>query len=170
MSHGVRIVAAYGDEIVLFSVPVDLILWSRAEQEDTIHGGGDQFRERHYVQLLRHPTSNAKALIESSEDADVAFDRFEELNTTWAHYLPVQSGSKPTEWGEDVWPIQIKGVSVGSLNGVRLLAVQEDEVNGLIIWAFAGSGVAKAWKVDDGRGPLARVAPKATTDGILREV
>lgn len=168
-AHIIRVAAAYDDQIALFSIPGDMIRWSKAEQEATFRGLGAPFSEQRYVRLLRHPTSNAQALIDSAVDTGVR-PRFDELNLAWVDYVPLPPGGKPNVLLKNLWPIHIKGVEVGKLDDVRSLAVQEDKVAGLAVWAFTGSGVAKAWRVNDGRGSPSRSTYKTTVDGILYNV
>lgn len=163
LSRGARVVAVYGEDVVLFSVPADALRYSTAEQESSIQPPETPFHALETLQLLKHPLSNAPAAREYYDSSA----RFDELNVKWVHHLPADG--EPATSLEDLWPLRIPGSVVGSLPGVAALAVQETVEAGLAVWAFSSVGVAKAWKVDDGERPVLRVWSSVDGDGVVGE-
>lgn len=163
---GVRIAAVYESDIVLYSVPVDVLRYSTAEQERTIQDPLVPFEELKWINLLQHPTSNAHTLSGEASDATRRFDR---LNMAWVHYLPSAADGRVRTL-DSLWPFHIPGTWIGKLDDVRTLAVQASSGDGLVVWAFSGSGVGKAWKVDDGRRPVEslRRGDGDGDDGVVR--
>ena len=163
LTLGVRVVAAYGNHIVLYSIPADALRYSTVEQEGTIQPSDTPFDELETLQLLKHPLSNAPAVRDFYDTSA----RFEELNMKWVHYLPV-SGDKGKSL-EDLWPLQICGSVIGTLDGVATLAVQETAEEGVVVWAFSKAGVAKAWRVDDGERPVLRLRSSVDRHGVVEK-
>ncbi|KAK3047232.1 hypothetical protein LTR09_011332 [Extremus antarcticus] len=163
---GVRIAAVYESDIVLYSVSVDVLRYSTAEQERTIQDPSVPFEELKWINLLQHPTSNAHTLSGEASDATRRFDR---LNMAWVHYLPSAADGRVRTL-DSLWPFHIPGTWIGKLDDVRTLAVQASSGDGLVVWAFSGSGVGKAWKVDDGRRPVEslRRGDGDGDDGVVR--
>ncbi|KAK5164021.1 uncharacterized protein LTR77_010112 [Saxophila tyrrhenica] len=164
LSMGLRIAAVYGDNIVLYSVPVDALRYSTAEQEQAIQDPSVPFEELVWVDVMKHPTSNSSALGEAGVDVPRKFER---LNMKWVHYL-LADGDGRVGSLDTLWPLHISGTKVGKLNEVRALAVQEDRCDGLVVWAFSARGVAKAWKVNNGRRPVEHFHFTADADGAAR--
>jgi hypothetical protein len=165
LNIGVRIAAGYGSKIVLYSVPVDALKYSTAEQEETIQDSSKPFEELEWLNILPHPTSNAQAIQEAV--AGSVF-RYERLNMRWALYLPEIHEEQPSSL-DRLWPLRIRGTVIGSLDGVKALSVQDTVMDGLVIWGFSISGLAKAWEVDKGQRPFVRTYSTITSDGIVRE-
>jgi hypothetical protein len=147
MVGGVRIAAAYGDDIVLFSVPLDAYMYSAAEQESTIRDPSVPFEELRWIERLPHPTSNAHALL----DHDVPH-RLEKLHMAWIHYLPGREGNTVDSL-DKLWPLKIPGTHVGKLSDIRALSVQESDGIGVVVWAFGGEGNIRAWKMSGKEAP-----------------
>ena len=162
---GVRVAAAYGDDVALYTIPADALRYSTAEQENAVQSSdeGVPFAELETLQVLRHPLSNAPAVREYYD----AGARFEEVNVRWMHYLP--ANGEEIKSLDDVWPLQISGSVIGSLHGIAALAVQETVEEGLAVWAFSSAGVAKAWRVDDGERPVLRLRSSVDEDGVVGE-
>jgi hypothetical protein len=165
LNNGVRIAAAYGDNIVLYSVPVDALKYSTAEQEETIQDSSKPFEELEWLNILPHPTSNAQAIQEAVGGSTV---RYERLNMLWARFLPSMNEEQPSSL-DRLWPLRIRGTCIGSLEGVNALSVQDTIKDGLVVWGFSTSGLAKAWEVDNGQRPFARTYSTVTSGGIVRE-
>lgn len=162
---GLRVVAAYGDEVTLYSVPADALKYSTAEQENSIHPDniGLPFWQLEKLRVLRHPLSNAQAVREYYDSSA----RFDEVNMKWIHHLPANNRQEEPKSLDDVWPLQISGSVIGSLHGVTALVVQETVEEGLAVWAFSSSGLAKAWRVDDGERPVLRLRSSVDHDGMV---
>lgn len=135
--NGLRIVASYGNEVILYSVPADALKYSTAEQEQTLL----IVNERDHADILNHPMSTARALRESGLDNGHSL-RLDSVNMTWVRYLRTayqQSGS--------IWPLHLSGVHVGSFEAVESLAVHDSTTEGTIVWAFSGTRrMVKSWR------------------------
>ena len=167
LSNGVRIVAGYGSEIVLYSVPIDAFKYSAAEQEGTLQDSSKPFEELEWLDVLLHPPSNAHAIRETMSESSNAVPS-ERLNMLWTHYLPASEKYK-TESLDRLWPLKIPGTSIGHLDGLKALSVQETVMDGLVVWAFSNSGLAKAWEMDNGQGPIVQLHSEVRADGVIRE-
>ncbi|KAK0840858.1 hypothetical protein LTR02_013232 [Friedmanniomyces endolithicus] len=143
LDGGARIAVAYGNEIVLYSIPIDALRYSTAQQEETLQPLDQHFAEMEMVNILRHPTSNAAATREAMFEAD-AVARMDKLNMLWAHWLPA-SGDHVPEREEEIWPLSIPGIYVGSLESPVALAVQSDAA--VTVWASGHDGLEVAWSV-----------------------
>lgn len=164
--NGVRIVAAFSDTVVLYSVPIDALKYSTAEQESTAQDSSKPFEELEWLNILPHPTSNAQA-IQESERAGVV--RFQRLNMLWAHYM-TSSGNEAQSSLDELWPLRIQGTVIGSLDNVQALSVQESMTHGLVVWAFGTSGFSKAWEVDDGQWPFEQTCVKVMSYRLVRDL
>ncbi|KAK1811427.1 hypothetical protein LTR12_014179 [Friedmanniomyces endolithicus] len=143
LDSGARIAVAYGNDIVLYSVPIDALRYSTAQQEETLQPLDLPFADLEKAKTLRHPTSNAAATREAilgTEDAT----RLDKLNMLWAHWLPA-SGDHMPEREEEIWPLAIPGIRVGSLESPAALAIQVDSA--VTVWAFGHDGLEVAWSV-----------------------
>ena len=167
LSNGVRVVAGYGDKLVLYSVPVDALRFSSAEQEETLQDSSKPLEELEWLEVFRHPTSNAHAIQEHIPD-EANGARFERLNMMWTRYLPRSNENRP-ESLDTLWPLRIAGICIGSLNGLKALSVQDTVMDGLVIRAFSSYGLAKAWEVDDGKRPAVYIRETVGADGVVRE-
>ena len=169
VSNGVRIAAGYGNDVVLYSVPVDALRYSTAEQEQTLIDSSDSFEELEHVDLLPHPASNAQVVRDSEIGDEESPAHFERLNMLWAHYLPA-AGDHKAESINEIWPLRIPGTCVGCLEYLAALSVQETVQVGLTVWAFNELGMARAWRVDDGERPVPFVKRAVGFDGIVRDM
>lgn len=159
---GVRVVAAYGERIVLYTVPADALKYSTAEQEGTVQTPQTPFQELESVQVLKHPISNAISIPEFFDTSA----RFHRVNMKWIHHL--RDGDQEVSSLERLWPMRIAGSVIGSLEGVTALAVQESVGDGLTVWAFSkSSGMAKAWRVDYGERPVHSMQYHVDRDGFV---
>lgn len=147
LDRNLRIAAAYGDDIMLFSVPVDAIRYSTAEQEGTLLDTAVSFDDLITMRILRHPTSNARAMQEQAyAAADQSNSRFDEINMVWVHWLSTKGRAKPTSLDE-LWPVRASGMYVGSMSGLKALTIQERPSGGIVIWAFGQHGLATCWRM-----------------------
>ena len=151
LSHGVRVVAAFGigpkQRVWFFSVPSDVFA---ASQGSLILSG---------VSSLFRPTS--------SRDGK---------NTEWMDWWP-DAGLQ--EWPNNandpvagipprsVWPVKIRGQELGTCPGLVDLAI--DSGPRMTVWAFSKEGIAKVWQIDDGKfGGLKQ--RWVMRDGTIREI
>ncbi|KAF2090477.1 hypothetical protein K490DRAFT_4673, partial [Saccharata proteae CBS 121410] len=98
LSHGARVVAGFGNLVVLYSVPPDVLGASRAERNGETGPG-------------------------------IGYTR------------PCSRNRVP-------WPLSVHGVTLGSVEGLVDIAV--NETPRLTVWAIGESGRATVWKVDEG--------------------
>lgn len=116
---GPRVVAAYGDSVVLYSVPPDVFAWSG--------------------RALR------RASLGAATPSDVYIDGYPH----WKEWLPEPSHpNQPVCRAcrrDTPWPVLIKGTIVGSLDRVVELAVHSNP--DLTIWALGLDGRAAVWQV-----------------------
>lgn len=163
LGNGARIAAGFGSDIVLFSVPIDALRYSTAEQERTVQDSASSFEDLKWLELLPHPTSNALAIPEVHDQRSTSLEK---LNMKWVHYLPASGSKKPTSL-DDLWPLEIPGTRIGSLEDLRALSIQATALDGLVIWAFSASAAAKVWQVDDGQRPTTYTRKIAGADGVV---
>ncbi|KAF2499318.1 hypothetical protein BU16DRAFT_267375 [Lophium mytilinum] len=138
LTWGARVAVAFGDRIILYSVPPDVFA-----QECTA-GGSD---------LLA-----AAAAAHEGKEADhwahwLGTD--EKLRLLHAYSYPADAA---------LWPIGIKGTVVGSLDGLVDLAIYAEPE--LTIWAFGADGRAATWQMDAGRRRVV-VARNVGRDGLV---
>ncbi|KAJ5305924.1 hypothetical protein N7508_004939 [Penicillium antarcticum] len=153
LSWGLRVVAAYGNRIVLYSIPLDVynvICKERERQGDGVMGDSDLAKNWHV-------------------DADRSPKRWESLvqnqNGDGEFLLSVSYG--PTAM---MWPFKIYGKEIGIVDGLVELSVQSSE--GVVrVWAFGGDGRATVLDVDtftstsSGPGSVPISALKIGADG-----
>lgn len=141
---GVRVAVAYGDTVVLFSVPPDPLAFSRREMGSPIQGAPGK-----------------------QEDAEVLCLQW------WPDPDRPAGPDYPTRRLEPVWPLKIRGSVIGSLGGLVDLAVGcEPELTiwafGLdgraVTWCVDGGGGPLA-VVERTVGSDGRVVGTAETDG-----
>ncbi|KAK1074434.1 hypothetical protein LTR74_001030 [Friedmanniomyces endolithicus] len=143
LDRGARIAVAYGKDIVLYSVPIDALRYSTAQQEETLQPLGLPFADLKMAKILRHPTSNAAATREALSGREDA-TRLDKLNMLWAHWLPALGEHTP-EREEEIWPLSIPGVYIGSMESPMALAVQVDTA--VTVWAFRQDGLDVVWSL-----------------------
>ncbi|KAK1093904.1 hypothetical protein LTR48_001403 [Friedmanniomyces endolithicus] len=143
LESGARIAVAYDDDVVLYSVPIDALRYSTAQQEETLQPLDQPFAEMEMVNILRHPTSNAAAAREALFQTDDV-TRLDKLNMLWAHWLPALGEHTP-EREEEIWPLSVPGVYVGSLEFPVALAVRVDTA--VTVWAFGQDGLDMVWSL-----------------------
>jgi hypothetical protein len=121
LTHGARIVAVYGETIMLYSVPPDMIVLSQLEQEDeslgfsTCFPFGTKLYKDHWPNWLdEHMPFGAEYQAEAAESGQV-------------------------------WPIVIRGTVIGTLKGIREVAVQIRP--DIVIWALTHSLQFKSWRL-----------------------
>lgn len=135
MTTGPRVVAVYGEEVVLYSVPADAFRHSTTEQTIKLAGtAADQSTER-----LSVTNDEVKPAV------------------PWFEWWPCVTAEQPSENGqadqiqEPMWPLYIRGTSIGKMeNGVVDVSVIEKTGAELSIWAFGLDGRAVTWTLDVG--------------------
>lgn len=131
LSWGLRVVAAYGDRVVLYSVPLDVFNVVRREHErqgDGVMGDSDLARDW-FLEGERRNKRRESVLPNQNGD--------------WEFLLSVSY--RPTAM---MWPFKIYGKEIGTMDdSVVELALQSSH-GGARIWAFGASGATKVFDVD----------------------
>ncbi|KAJ5820427.1 hypothetical protein N7474_006018 [Penicillium riverlandense] len=156
LNWGLRVVAAYQDRIVLYTVPLDVFNVIRKERErqgDGVMGDSDLARDW-FVDSERS-RKRRESLVQNQ-------------NGDWEFLLSVSY--RPTAM---MWPFKIYGKEIGSVDNLVELALQSS--NGSVrVWAFSASGEASIFDVDTfttSTQDLATVPCKSLTlgpDGSLK--
>ncbi|KAJ5373014.1 hypothetical protein N7517_005020 [Penicillium concentricum] len=132
---GLRVVAAYGDRLVLYSIPLDVFNMIRKERErqgDGVMGDSDLAPDW-YVDSER-TRKQRESLVQNQ-------------NGEWEFVLSVSY--RPTAM---MWPFKIYGKEIGSVKGTVELALQSSE-GGVRVWAFREDGKGTVLDVDIGHAP-----------------
>lgn len=141
LSWGLRVVAAYGDRIVLYSVPLDVFNVVRKEHErqgDGVMGDSDLARDW---------------FLEGERSGKRRESFLPNQNGDWEFLLSVSY--RPTAM---MWPFKIYGKEIGTMDdSVVELALQSSH-GGARVWAFGASGATKVFDVDTFTSPEQRPA------------
>ncbi|KAK5014655.1 hypothetical protein LTR60_003248, partial [Cryomyces antarcticus] len=146
VSQGVRVVAMYGESIVLYSVPPDVFAHSMAEQESK-------------VEARTNPTPYNDATFD---------DTTNEPNLEWLRWWPDHMDSCGHAKEACIWPLKVRGILIGTVSGLVDLAISCSPV--LTIWGFSLDGRASTWQVDTGHRPLVVSHKVVAADGTIRSV
>lgn len=127
---GLRVVAAYGDRIILYSVPLDVFNVIRKERErqgDGVMGDSDLARD--WFLDNQRSRKRRESLVQNQ-------------NGDWEFLLSVSY--RPTAM---MWPFKIYGKEIGRMANVVELALQASH-GGARVWAFGASGETHVIDVD----------------------
>ncbi|KAJ9349266.1 hypothetical protein DTO027B9_7666 [Paecilomyces variotii] len=130
LSWGLRIVAAYQDKIVLYSVPSDVlnvIQRERRLQGEGVMGDSDLARDWF---LDSECNSQRRGSLAQNQNGD------------WEFLLKVSY--RPTAM---MWPLKIYGKEIGRMTKVVDFAIQTSN-GGARVWAFGASGEARIFDID----------------------
>lgn len=129
-SWGLRVVAAYQDRIVLYSIPLDVFNVIRKERQSQGEGVmGDSDLARDWFVDSERFRKRHESLVQDQ-------------NGDWEFLLSVSYG--PTAM---MWPFKIYGKEIGRVENVVELALQSAN-GGARAWAFDGSGEAHVFDID----------------------
>ncbi|KAJ5761027.1 hypothetical protein N7520_008183 [Penicillium odoratum] len=124
---GLRVVAAYQDRLVLYSIPLDILTIIRKERERQQDGiMGDD------------PALTAS----SSEPRQRRDNLFQHENGDWEFLLSARSKPPAT-----MWPFKTHGMEIGYMDNIVELALQSSN-GGARIWAFDSSGHARIFDIN----------------------
>jgi hypothetical protein len=129
LTWGVRIAAAYGNDVILYTVPPDVfadIKKVNGSADIPVHDDGDEYELGSWVDWIVPGPEGIPAL--------------------------------PTrQLGPSRWPLAIRGAKIGTVPNVVDIAVQS--APDLIVWALTSTGAGHTWRVTDGtiRPPAHRV-------------
>jgi hypothetical protein len=130
LSRGLRIVAAYQDRLVLYTVPIDVYNVLRRERElqgDNVMGDSDLARDWF---LDNERNSKRRGSLAQNQNGD------------WEFLLRVSY--RPTAM---LWPLKIYGKEIGRMDKVVDFSVQTSS-GGVRVWAFGSSGEARIFDID----------------------
>ncbi|KAF2003439.1 hypothetical protein P154DRAFT_486661 [Amniculicola lignicola CBS 123094] len=138
LSWGARIVAAFGDRIILYSIPPDVLALSTTDQKAD---SWDVY-------------------------ASPPFSLEGRTNDYWLNWR--DEPNKPVSVdSNNIWPISIKGIEIGTLRGVCELAIftQPD----ITIWAFTHNSQAQTYQVRGFADPVDRRQRYVCYSGIVHD-
>lgn len=124
---GLRVIAAYQDRIILYSIPLDVLNIVRRERErqsdgvmgdDPARDGGDSEEFRRRENLIQNANGDWEFLLS-------------------ARYKPASM----------TWPFKVYGKEIGHMDNIVELALQSSN-GGARIWAFGSSGSARIFDID----------------------
>jgi hypothetical protein len=145
LSQGARVVVAYGDVIMLYSVPSDLIVLSQAEQKAdswdvyTSPPFSTEGRsENHWLNWWFEPTA------------------FDLANRPGANDNP-----------SSIWPLAIRGTEIDKLRGICELAVQTRP--DITIWACTHSSHCKTWRLHNYVDPVVQTKQYICRDSLVHD-
>ncbi|EAW08496.1 F-box domain protein [Aspergillus clavatus NRRL 1] len=130
LEWGLRVVAAYGDRIVMYSVPLDVFNVIRKERErqgDGVMGDSDLARDWFLDQS--RPSKRRDSLVQNQ-------------NGDWDFLLSVSY--RPTAM---MWPFKIYGKEIARMENVVELGLQTS-FGGARVWAFSASGETNIIDID----------------------
>lgn len=130
LSWGLRVVAAYQDRILLYSVPLDVFNVIRKERESQGEGVmGDSDLARDWFIDSERFRKRRESLVQNQ-------------NGDWEFLLNVSY--RPTAM---MWPFKIYGKEIGRVDNVVELGLQSAN-GGARVWAFSASGEAHIFDID----------------------
>lgn len=133
LSWGVRVVAAFGSwaeqSIWMFSVPGDVFHAAQSSQN-----------------VLESSVTHKRNIPKNSKNMQWLDWWPDEGLQEWLNLIrhPV-----PGILTGNMWPVRIKGQRIGTCSGIVDLAI--NSTNGITVWAFSADGIAKVWRLDDGK-------------------
>lgn len=149
LTWGLRVVAAYQDRIVLYSIPIDIfniIVKERSRQTDSIMG--DSYPTHDWFINTEQVLKRRESLVQD-QNGDLELLLGASYRTTAM-----------------MWPFKIYGKEIGRAENVVELALQSSN-GGARIWAFTASGQASIFDIDtmsSSDGPGADDMPCATVN------
>jgi hypothetical protein len=144
LSHGACIVVAYGEAIILYSIPLDVIQLSQTEQKAdswdvytapliSAEGGS----EDHWLNWWDEPT-----------------------------VVDARNGSG-TNSTHPIWPLAIRGTEIGRCEDICALAAQTQP--DIIVWAFTHSSQCKTWRLHNYIDPVVPLQQYVCRDGFVHD-
>lgn len=130
LNWGLRVVAAYGDRLVLYSVPLDVFNVIRKERERQSDGVmGDSDLAHNWFVDPERCRKRRESLVQNQ-------------NGDWEFLLSVRY--RPTAM---MWPFKIYGKEIGRVENVVELALQSSN-GGARVWAFGANGQSTVFDID----------------------
>jgi hypothetical protein len=142
MSSGARIVVAYGDIIMLYSVPPDVLTLSKVEQ-------AAESREIY----------NAPPFSPDGRPHDHWLNWWDEPTA----FDPVTRSEADND--SPIWPINLSGTEIGTLPDLCELAIQTSP--DITIWAFTYDAMCTTWRLCNYADPVARAKQRVDQTGMV---
>jgi len=130
LTWGVRIVAAYGEDIVLFTVPPDMlndIKRISGAANAPAHDDGDEYQLGAWADWIEPRPVNPERTSSSAAT---------QAASSSVRSIPIQ------------WPIVVRGARLGRIAHLVDLAVQSGP--SLVVWALSSIGTATTWTLSGG--------------------
>jgi hypothetical protein len=142
MSSGARIVVAYGDIIMLYSIPADVLALSRLEQaaesRDVYSIAPFSPDGRHHDHWLNW------------RDEPITFD---------------PANKSEGDNNSPIWPMTLSGTEIGRLPDICELAVQTHP--DITVWAFTYTSQCKTWRLRNYADPVVRAKQFVDRSGLV---
>lgn len=142
MSWGARVVVAYGDIVMLYNVPIDVIKLSQLQQKadnletyNTHPFSVEACTEDHWLNWWDQPSALEFAI------------QFESSNKN------------------PIWPLAICGTEIGKMSNVCELAVQTQPY--IQIWTFTHAAQCKVWRLHNCVDPITRSKRYVCRNGLV---
>lgn len=144
MSSGARVVVAYGDTIMLYGIPPDILALSILEQ--AAESGG---------------VYNAPPLSPDVRPHD-----------HWLNWWDESIAFDPANRSEGdndspIWPINLSGTEIGRLSDLCELAIQTRP--DITIWAFTYTSQCKTWRLRNYANPVVRAKQVVDRSGLVHD-
>ena len=130
LTWGVRIVAAYGEDIVLFTVPPDMlndIKRISGAANAPAHDDGDEYQLGAWSDWIEPRPVNPERTSSSTST---------QAASSSVRGIPIQ------------WPVVVRGARLGRVADLVDLAVQSGP--SLVVWALSSTGTATTWTLSGG--------------------
>jgi hypothetical protein len=144
VSSVARIVAVYGDTVMLYSIPPDVLNPSRREQAAE---SWDMYNTPPFSPLSRHQDHWLDWW-----DEPTAFDLTNRLDSANESCM---------------WPISLSGTQVGKLSSICELAIQTHP--DILIWAFTYTSQCRTWRLHNYIDPIVRSKQYIDSNGLAHD-
>jgi hypothetical protein len=144
LSRGALVAAIYGDTIMLYSIPPDIIALSQLEQKAE---SSDIYASPPFSTAGR-----AKNHWLDWWDEPSTVDTVEKL---------------PSDDSNPIWPIAIRGTAIGKLPGICEVTIQTRPE--IMLWAFTHAAQCMAWRLHSYAVPVIRTKQHVCRDGIVHD-
>jgi hypothetical protein len=140
LSDGVCVAVSYGETIMLYSIPPNVIASSQMERNIT-----------------------------SSDTPYTSEARPKNHWLNWWDESPSPPSNQPPSSDEPstIWPITIYGTQIGHLKNICELSIQTRP--DITIWAFTHTSQAKSWRLRNSIDPIVRTKQYVCRDGIVHD-
>jgi hypothetical protein len=173
LTWGPRVIAGFGDRLVLYCVPHDVFLLSELEQRVSVMS---EMTARRMQSALVADASEADPA-HSSSDIKAVRAKYKSTYESVINWLQWADGQlagnssriPPDSFDGDecpLWPLHIQGVEIGKLEGLVELSI--DSAHHLTIWAFSIDGLAVTWQLKLNKRSLSVEERVVSFDGAVQ--